>query len=64
MEDTAGDADGDGTVTYNDALLVLRSSIGMETLAKETETACDLDGDGMLSFNDALLILRKSIGMK
>jgi len=64
VEDTAGDADGDGTLTYNDALLVLRSSIGLETLTKETETACDLDGDGKLTYNDALLILRKSIGMK
>ena len=58
-----GDADGNGTLNYRDALLILRASIGLETLSPEISAACDLDGNGTLSYNDALLILRRSIGL-
>lgn len=59
-----GDADGNGTCNYRDALLVLRATIGLETLSPEVSAACDLDGNGKLTYNDALLILRRSIGLK
>lgn len=58
-----GDADGDGTLSYNDALTVLRASIGLGDLAPQTQKACDMDGSGDLSYNDALIILRRSIGL-
>ena len=59
-----GDADENGTVNYNDALLTLRCAIGLETLSPVAAVACDVDGDGSLSYNDALVILRRSIGLE
>ena len=59
-----GDADENGTVNYNDALLTLRCAIGLETLSPAAAVACDVDGDGSLSYNDALVILRRSIGLE
>jgi hypothetical protein len=58
-----GDVDGDGMLSYNDALTVLRASIGLATLTTEQEALADFDGDGGLSYNDALMILRASIGL-
>lgn len=58
-----GDADGDGTLSYNDALTVLRASIGLTDMDAQTQKACDMDGTGTLSYNDALIILRRSIGL-
>jgi hypothetical protein len=39
-----GDADGNGQLTYNDALKVLRASIKLEPLSPEVAQACDVDG--------------------
>lgn len=58
-----GDADGNGEVNYMDALLVLRHSIGLETLSDAVVARCDVDGRKGLSYMDALLILRYSIGL-
>lgn len=58
-----GDADGNGKLSYNDALIVLRCSIGLAELSPEVKQACDMDGNGKLTYNDALVILRKSIGL-
>ncbi len=67
MEDISsgiyGDIDGDGYITANDALLILRSSAGMETLSSEQETAADIDCDGSITANDALDVLRYSAGL-
>lgn len=59
----SGDVDGDGALSYNDSLTVLRASIGLATLTAEQEALADFDGDGGLSYNDALMILRASIGL-
>ena len=59
-----GDANGDGEADYQDALLVLRHSIGLEQLPEETVAACDLNADGEADYNDALTILRRSIGLE
>ena len=56
-----GDANGDGKITYDDALKVLRASISLDTLPADVMQACDVDGSGRLDYNDALLILRYSI---
>ncbi len=58
-----GDIDGDGDVTSNDALLILRSSLDMESFDDAQKQAADLDGDGVITSNDALLALRISLGM-
>ena len=60
-EGIMGDADGDGSLTYNDALLALRYSIGLAEL--ENVALADVDGDGDVTYNDALTILRMSIGL-
>lgn len=58
-----GDVDGDGDITANDALTILRASIGMETLTPEQTALSDVDGDGEITANDALAVLRYSVGM-
>ena len=59
-----GDVDCDGTVSYNDALMALRASIGMHELDADSEFVADVDGMPGISYNDALKILRASIGME
>ena len=61
VEMLRGDVDGDGTLSYNDALRVLRYSISLGEL--DEPTIADIDGDGAVTYNDALVILRKSIGL-
>ena len=56
------DNDGDGNITANDALMILRASVGMETLTPEQSALADVDGDGSVTANDALAVLRYSIG--
>ncbi len=62
-EGILGDVDGNGKLTYNDALLVLRASISLETLTLEQEILADFDGNGTINYSDALKILRASIGL-
>lgn len=62
-EEILGDADDNGIVNYQDALLVLRHSIGLDTMENKIVTRCDVDGNGVLNYQDALLILRYSIGL-
>ena len=59
-----GDVDGDGDVTSNDALLILRSSLELDTLTDDQKAAADLDGDGDITSNDALIALRISLGLE
>lgn len=58
-----GDVDGNGKLTYQDALKVLRASIQLETLTEEQMALADFDGNGIINYNDALRILRASIGI-
>lgn len=52
-----GDADGEGNVTINDALAILKevAKIQNVTFVKE---AADCDGDGAVSINDAIMVLK------
>lgn len=59
-----GDADGDGKVTEDDALLTLRRCIGLESFTKDQDARADMDGDGEITAVDAREILRKSAGME
>jgi hypothetical protein len=54
-----GDANGDGEVTSVDALIALRTSVG---IAACPETRCDYNGNGQVQSSDALAILRVSVG--
>lgn len=59
-----GDADGDGKVTTNDALIVLRVAAGIEdNLSNETKVLCDVNEDGVISLFDARKILRGAAGL-
>ena len=58
-----GDANGDGKANYQDALMVLRYSIGLEKLSEEAQRLCDVDGKKGLNYQDALLIVRASVGL-
>ena len=58
-----GDANDNGKVNYEDALLVLRWTIGLQVLGDEAIALCDVDGNPGLSYQDALMILRASIGL-
>lgn len=59
-----GDVDGDGAITANDALAILRSSVGMADMTPEQITLSDVDSDGQITANDALAVLRASVGME
>lgn len=58
-----GDVDGNGKVTSNDAVLVLRAAAKFQTLTADQKTAADVDGTGKVNSNDAVLILRKAAKM-
>lgn len=58
-----GDANGDGTANFEDALIILRVSIGLEPCLPVYRLLCDMDQNGDLNYSDALAILRLSIGL-
>lgn len=57
-----GDVDGDGEITANDALTILRASVGLTQLTDKQFTLADIDGDNNITANDALSVLRISAG--
>ena len=57
-----GDANGDGKVLANDAMLVLRYSVGAISADKLNLPVCDVDGNGQVLASDAMMILRHSVG--
>lgn len=56
-----GDLNGDTAVDAKDALVVLKSAVGKETLNDHQKMAAELNGDGSIDAKDALLILRKAV---
>ena len=59
-----GDVDGDGNVTASDSRIILRASVGLETLTEEQKKAADIDEDGKITASDARLALRDSVGLE
>lgn len=55
-----GDADGSGAIRARDALLVLRSAVGLEECLA---TVCDVDRDSGVNSKDALTVLLVAIGL-
>lgn len=53
-----GDVNGDGYIDAADALLCLRTSVGLITFTPEQEAAADVNHDGLIDAGDAILILR------
>ena len=62
---TPGDVNGDGAADAEDARLVLRASVGLETLPDEPAVflGADMDRDGRITAADARAILRAAVGM-
>lgn len=58
-----GDADGNGAVDVQDALMVLRAAMSIISLSGDAAYAADVNGDGSVTVNDALQILRKAMGL-
>lgn len=53
-----GDVNGDGYIDAADALLCLRTSVGLIMITPEQEAAADVNHDGLIDAGDAILILR------
>ncbi len=54
-----GDANGDGEVTLDDALLMTRFALNIEAIDEQNLALCDVNGDGEYTMLDALLIMRR-----
>ena len=58
-----GDADDDTKITANDALLLLKHAVGLETLPTKKKWFNDMDGSGAVDIYDALLVLKYYVGI-
>ena len=58
-----GDADNNGIVDANDALVVMRHSMGLITLTGNQLLAADVNGDGSVDASDALELMRISMNL-
>jgi hypothetical protein len=58
-----GDVDGDGHASINDAIKVLRMSLGLDISTNAAKVHGDMDGDGKLTIRDALMLIRKVVGL-
>ena len=58
-----GDVDMDGLITANDALLILRCSLGLIGGEGLELRGADVDGDSVITANDALTVLRTALGI-
>ena len=52
-----------GNVNANDALLILRYSLGIIGSSAIHLENCDVNGDGNVNANDALMVLRAALGI-
>ncbi len=57
-----GDLDGDGTITAEDALAVLKHVVGAEVLDNTGKLFANVNGDAGITAEDALDILKKVVG--
>ncbi len=58
---TCADANGDGTVSVTDGVVVLRAAAGLATSC--TPAACDVDGSGAITVTDGVHALRTAAGL-
>lgn len=57
-----GDADLNGVVEVNDALLCLQHAVGKTVLEGKAFIAADIYGRGIITVDDALTILQAAVG--
>lgn len=60
----SGDLDGNGRVTANDSLKMMRYAIKLETLTDEQIAAADVNKDGKVDAKDSLAVLRYTVGYR
>lgn len=60
-EPILGDANGNGELELFDANLIMRYSLGIDSINEEIIAYCDVDGNGMIDITDALLVMRTVI---
>lgn len=58
-----GDCDMNGTVDSNDALMILKNSVGIIELTDQQKKLSDVDGDGNVTSNDAMTVLKMTVGI-
>lgn len=58
-----GDVDGDGSITTGDALIILRSLVGLPVVANAVIANGDANCDGQVTAADAQLILQLDVGI-
>lgn len=56
-----GDANGDGRVAINDAILALQIAVGTRKATDAQIAALDLNGDGRVAIAEVILVLRKAV---
>ena len=57
-----GDINNDGRVNIQDAVLVIQSILGYESLSADQRERADVDGNGRIDVNDANLIMQMTLG--
>ncbi len=57
-----GDINNDGRVNIQDAVLVIQSILGHESLTVDQRERADVDGNGRIDVNDANLIIQMTLG--
>lgn len=64
MKKLKGDVNSDGFISVDDAVIILRVVVGLETLkSEETIYLSDMDQDDKITVNDAVMVLRKIVGL-
>lgn len=64
MKDTVlGDVNGDGRITYADAVLILQADSNTQQLTESQKLIADVNSDNKIDYNDAVQILRKDAGL-
>jgi len=58
-----GDVSGTGGVDVSDALLALKSVVGIQALTAEQRLWADMNHDGLINIADAILILAKAVNL-
>ena len=59
-----GDVNNDKVIDADDALLILRHSLKIETIPEAFLPLGDVNSDGDINSSDALAVLRSSVGLK
>ena len=62
-EPIPGDFDGDGIVTVEDALMILRCALELYEPSEEEFIRADFDGNGIIETEDAILALRAAVNV-